>query len=65
MQRGHLEVAREFDLNFDGTKTKVGTLELNASEETIETTTEIPNTGERWFKTMNLNVSFFKEFLKP
>ena len=26
MQRGHLEVAREFSLNFDGTKTKVGIL---------------------------------------
>jgi hypothetical protein len=26
MQRGHPEVAREFSLNFDGTKTKVETL---------------------------------------
>jgi hypothetical protein len=65
MQRGHPEVAREFSLNFDGTKTKVGTLELEVSEETIETTTEIPNTGERWFKSMNLNATFSKEFLKP
>jgi hypothetical protein len=65
MQRGHPEVAREFALNFDGTKTKVGTLELEVSEETIATTTEIPNTGERWFKSMNLNATFSKEFLKP
>jgi hypothetical protein len=65
MQRGHPEVAREFSLNFDGTKTKVGTLELEVSEETIEATTEIPNTGERWFKAMNLNATFSKEFLKP
>jgi hypothetical protein len=28
MQRGHPEVAREFALNFDGTNTNVGTLEL-------------------------------------
>jgi hypothetical protein len=28
MQRGHPEVARQFSLNFDGTKTKVGALEL-------------------------------------
>jgi hypothetical protein len=52
-------------LNFDGTKTKVGTLELEVSEETIEITIEIPNTGERWFKAMNLNALFSKEFLKP
>jgi hypothetical protein len=32
---------------------------------TIETIIEIPNTGERWFKAMNLNASFSKEFLKP
>jgi len=58
-------VAREFSLNFDGTKTKVGTLELEVSEVTIATTTEIPNTGERWFKAMNLNEALYKEFLKP
>jgi len=28
MQRGHPEVAREFSLNFDGTKTKVGTFDM-------------------------------------
>jgi hypothetical protein len=65
MQRGHPEVAREFSLNFDGTKTKVGTLELEVSEATIAAATEIPNTGERWFKSMNLNATFSKEFLKP
>jgi hypothetical protein len=65
MQRGHHEVATEFSLNFDGTKTKVGTLELEVSEATIVATTEIPNTGERWFKFMNLNAIFSKEFLKP
>jgi hypothetical protein len=65
IQRGHLELARELALNFDGTKTKVGTLELKVSEATISTTTEIPNIGERWFKSMNLNASFSKEFLKP
>jgi hypothetical protein len=65
MQRGHPEVAREFALNFDGTKTKVGTLEMEVSEATIAATTEIPNTGERWFKSMTLNATFSKEFLKP
>jgi hypothetical protein len=64
MQRAHPEVAREFALNFDGTKTKVGTFEFEVSEFSISTATEIPNTGERWFKAMTLNVAFSKEFLK-
>jgi hypothetical protein len=65
MQRGHPEVAREFALNFDGTKTKVGILEFEVSEFSISTATEIPNTGERLFKAMTLNVAFSKESLKP
>jgi hypothetical protein len=65
MQRGHLEVAREFVLNFDGTKTNVGTLELEVSEATIIAATKIPNSGESWFKYMTLNASFSKDFLKP
>jgi hypothetical protein len=32
MQRGHPEVAREFALNFNGTKTKVGILEFEVSD---------------------------------
>jgi hypothetical protein len=64
MQRGHLEVAREFSLIFDGTKTKVGTLELEVSEETIAITNEIQNNEERWFKSMNLNATFSKDFFK-
>jgi hypothetical protein len=39
-------------------------IELEVSEATIEETTEIPNTGERWFKAMNLNATFCKEFLR-
>ena len=31
MQRAHLEVAREFALNFNGTKTSVGILEFEVS----------------------------------
>ena len=65
MQRGHPEVAREFALNFDGTKTKVGTLELEVSEVIISASIEILNTSKRWFKAMNLNAAFSKEFLKP
>jgi hypothetical protein len=65
MKRGHLEVASEFSLNFDGTNTKVVTLALEVYEATIATTTEIPNTSERWFKSMTLNATFSKDSLKP
>jgi hypothetical protein len=65
MQRGHPEVARKFDLHFDGLKTKVGDLEFEVSEASILATTWIPNIGERWFKSMTLNAAFSKDFLKP
>jgi len=65
MQRGHPEVARKFSLHFDGLKTKVGDLEFEVFEASIATTTGIPNTGERWFKSMTLNAAFSKDFLKP
>jgi hypothetical protein len=65
IQRGHLELARKFALNFDGTKTKVGTIELEVSKAIIVVATEIPNTGERWFKCMTLNATFYKDFFKP
>jgi hypothetical protein len=38
---------------------------LEVSEATIAATTDIPNTGERWFKYMILNATFSKDFLKP
>jgi hypothetical protein len=65
MQRGHPEVAKQFALNFNGKKTKVGTLEFEVSEQSISTATEIPVHGESWFKAMTLNSAFSKEFLKP
>jgi hypothetical protein len=65
MQRGHPEVARKFSLHFDGIKTKVGNLEFEVSEASIAVATGIPNTGERWFKSMILNATFSKDFLQP
>jgi hypothetical protein len=65
MQRGHPEVARQFALHFDGLKTKVGDLDFEVYEASIVAATRIPNTGERWFKSMNLNAAFSNDFLKP
>jgi len=64
IQRGHPEVAKEFTLKFDLTKTKVGILEFEVFEMTISIANEIPSTGERWFKAITLNAYFLREFLK-
>jgi hypothetical protein len=64
MQRGHHEVARQFALHFYGLKTKVGDLEFEVTEASIAAATGIPNTSDRWFKSMTLNVVFSKDFLK-
>jgi hypothetical protein len=39
MHRGHPEVAIEFTLNFNGTKTKVGMLEFEVTELSISVAT--------------------------
>jgi hypothetical protein len=64
MQRGHREVAKDFALNFNGTKMKVGMLGFDFLEHFIFVATYIPNNGEKWFISMSLNSSFSKEFLK-
>jgi hypothetical protein len=60
MQRGCTEVAKEFALNFNGTKNKVGMLEFDVSEHSISVATNIPDFCEKWFKSMSLNSSFSK-----
>jgi hypothetical protein len=52
-------------LNFNGVKTKVGTLEFEVTKQSISTTTKIPIQGEKWFKAMSLKSTFSKDFLKP
>jgi hypothetical protein len=53
-----MEVEKQFSLNFEGTKTKVGSLEIQVSEQTIASTTGIPMQGERWFKGTPLDASY-------
>jgi hypothetical protein len=64
MQSGHPKVAKQFASHFDGLETKVGDLEFEVSETSISTTIGIPIIGEKWFKSMSLNASFSKDFLK-
>jgi hypothetical protein len=65
MQRGHPEVARQFALQFDGRKTKVGDLEFEVTEASISAATGIPITGEKWFKAMALSSAYAKDLFKP
>jgi hypothetical protein len=65
LQGGHMEVAKQFSMNFDGVKTRVGSLEFQVTEKTIATTTEIPLQGERWFKGMALDSSYCNDYFNP
>jgi hypothetical protein len=64
IQGGHMEVAKQFSLNFEGTKTKVGSLEVQVTEQTIASTTWIPMQGERWFKGTRLDSSYCNDYFK-
>ena len=57
-------MAKQFALNFNGKKTKVGVLEFEVSDQSIYIDIEIPNCGEKWFKPMSLKSSFSKELSK-
>jgi hypothetical protein len=46
MQRSHSEVAKQFALNFDGKKTRVGYLEFEVIEASISAAIGIPISGE-------------------
>jgi hypothetical protein len=64
LQGGHMEVAKQFSLNFDGVKTKIGSLKIQVTEQTISSVTEIPLQGERWFKGMPLDSSYCNDYFK-
>ena len=58
-------MAKQFALNFSGTKTKVGMLEFEVSEHSIYVATQISYCGEKWFKYISLKSSFSKKLFKP
>ena len=61
----HLGLTRLFITNLhDGHVTLVGvTFTMSASA--ISASTGIPNVGEKWFKKVNLDLSYYKPYLKP
>lgn len=65
LQGGHMQVTKEFSLNFTGLNSKVGVLELPISLEVISTVTKIPRGQERWFKNLKFDMNPCKEFLRP
>jgi hypothetical protein len=64
MQRGHPKVAKQFALNFDGKKTKVGDLEFEVTEASISTAIGIPISEENGFNAMVLSSPFVKDIFK-
>lgn len=46
----HVQVSRDFALNYDGIKTRVGPLEINVSPDSIAQSSEISRSIEQWFK---------------
>jgi hypothetical protein len=64
LQRGHMEVAKQFSLNFDGVKMKVGSLEIQVTKQEIASATKMPLQGERWFKGMPLDSSYCNDYFK-
>ena len=65
IQGSHQQVAEAFSLSFDGSKEIIGKEEFLIDETLIDEVTEIPSTGEKWFKTTTTNDVEFISYLKP
>jgi hypothetical protein len=65
LQSFHQQVAEAFALNFDGKKAIIGRDEFEIDEALIAEVTELPTTGEKWFKTTVIKNVEFRTYLKP
>ena len=65
IQGSHQQVAKEFSLFFDGSKVFIGKEEFLIDETLIIEVTELPSTGEKWFKTTIPKDVEFISYLKP
>jgi hypothetical protein len=65
LQGSHQQVAEAFALTFDGRKAVIGQDEFQVDEALIAEVTELPRTGENWFKTTVTKDVEFRSYLKP
>jgi hypothetical protein len=65
LQSSHQQVAEAFALNFDGRKEVISRDEFEVDEALIAEVTELPRTGEKWFKTTVTKNVEFRSYLKP
>ena len=52
VQGSHRQVEEAFALTFDGSKAVIGKEEFQVDEALVAEVTELPRTGESWFKTI-------------
>ena len=64
IQGFNVQFMKEFALNFNGVQTNIVDITFHLSEETVVATTEIPVQGEKWFKGMPLDPTFYTNFLE-
>ena len=65
IQGSHQQVAESFALAFDGSKAVIGREKFRVDEALIVEVTELPRTGEIWFKTTITKNVEFRSHLKP
>ena len=65
IQGSHQQVAEAFSLTFDGSKAVIGREEFQVHEALIVEVTELPRTGESWFKTTITKNVESRSHLKP
>ena len=58
-------MAEAFSLSFDGSKVVIGKEDFLIDERLITEVTELPSTGEKWFKTTIPKEVEFRSYLKP
>jgi hypothetical protein len=64
LQSSHQHVAEDFSLTFDRRKEVIDRDEFEVGESLIDEVTELPKTGEKWFKTTVTKNVEFRSYLK-
>jgi len=65
IQGFNVQLTKDFALNFNGVQTKIVDITFQVSQEIVAVATEIPVQGEKWFKGMPLDPTFYTDFLNP